>query len=208
MIIKRRGTPTLHDRLPSSNLYTKSLNLINGNEWCLRSPVCTWFNWVTSHWNTTDVLWYPPPPPQTYDGANPRPNDLLSSALPHDHDNRLKSHQWNFTCIYESTHYVQQEGQIHIFHPCTQFSNMNRTGFWFKLFKLNEYRKWPERAPGRSLNLKTLPPGAYSSQALFWDRRLLFWQTIVEFHVVHVTQSPPVRWPNTWYTGSNIQIRS
>ena len=87
----------------------------------------------------TRLMRYDTPPPQTYDGANPRPNDLLSSALPHDHDNRLKYHQWNFTCIYESTHYVQQEGQIHIFHPCTQFSNMNRTGFWFKLFKLNEY---------------------------------------------------------------------
>ena len=38
--------------------------------------------------------------------------------------------------MYESTHYVQQAGQFHIFHPCTQFSNMNKPGFWFKL---NEY---------------------------------------------------------------------
>ena len=66
MIIKRRGTtyftwpPPILEPLNSN----RSLNLIHGNEWCLRSPVCAWFNWVKqSLEHDWCVMVAPPPPP-------------------------------------------------------------------------------------------------------------------------------------------------
>ena len=54
---------------------------IHGNEWCLMGQTII----------GTRLMRYdspPPPPPLYIRRANPRPNDLLSSALPHDHDTR------------------------------------------------------------------------------------------------------------------------